>query len=507
MATVNSLICFGGLNGKTVTFTDAGDVVNLTANGVRPGQACFFQNTGGAVPIGLSADTLYYGKPGADANKFLLYPTPADAIAGTNQVTFTGTGSGTTVVKSGTIFGPVDLSRYDNTRVYDGLVSWNTGRSGADKFDVEVAEIDDAFTEAISSQLLITIPSAQNIITSRRNGIRVKGWHNANHPESSLATLTLAAGYVLYASGGVGGAAMIKLARYRDTIDGITIMNTSGGSVGYGVDLDVLCTLRNSFVYCTRSLATGVNLRSAFAKAENNIFNGWNTGAAAGSSQSGLVFQNNFITKCNSGFSAASTVKGFWYNNISVGNTTNWGTQPTSLEGASNNAGLAGEAWMTAGGSRITIGTSNFADWDGNNFYPASSSSPQVKTGVMPYGYVTDDIADRFRPEYMGGAATTIDLGPFEFNQGFGPWPATATINITNVVSGSRILITKASDGSVLYNDTPGTSLSFSTTFIGDFNVVVRKASASPYYREFQASGTTVADQTTSIKCLQQLDE
>lgn len=498
MATVNSLICFGGLNGKTVTFTDAGDVVNLTNHGLRPGSAVFFQNTGGALPTGLTANTFYYAKQGADQNKFLLYPTSSDAIAGTNQITFTGTGSGTTVVKSGTIFGPVDLSRYGSTRVYDGLVSWNTGRSGAGQFDIEVAEIDDAFTETVSAQLQITIPSAQNLIISRRNGVRAKGWHNANHPATSLAALTLSHGYVLYAGGGVGGAAMIKLARYRDTIDGISVMNTSGGSVAYGVDLDVLCTLRNSFVYCTRTLGTGVNLRSAFAKAENNVFNGWLTGSAFGSSQSGIVFQNNLITKCTNGFTAVSTVRGFIYNNISVGNTTNWGTAPTSLEGASNNAGLSGEAWMTSGESRITIATTDFANYANNDFKPANASSPQVEAGVLPYGYPTDDIGDRFRPDYMNGGAAIIDCGPFEFDHGYGPWPSNHTLTLTNVVVGSRVLVRDQS-GTVTHYDqiAASSTIEIIVTVFGDsrdnWRIKVRKASAAPYYQPYETLMTATA--------------
>lgn len=71
MATINSLICFGGLNGKTVTFTDTGDVVNLTNHGLRPGSAIFFQNSGGALPTGLTTNQLYYAKQGAD---FVQYP-------------------------------------------------------------------------------------------------------------------------------------------------------------------------------------------------------------------------------------------------------------------------------------------------------------------------------------------------------------------------------------------------------------------------------------------------
>ena len=166
MATVNSLICFGGLNGKTVTFTDAGDVVNLTNHGERTGAAVFLETTG-TLPIGLSPSTLYYVRQGADDGKLTLHTTAAGAVGGTGQVTFTGTGSGTHKIKSSLIFTGADLSRYDNTRVYDGLASWNTGRAGASAYDVEVAEIAESFADVVSAGIVITIPSAQNIITTK----------------------------------------------------------------------------------------------------------------------------------------------------------------------------------------------------------------------------------------------------------------------------------------------------------------------------------------------------
>ena len=130
-----------------------------------------------------------------------------------------------------------------------------------------------------------------------------------------------------------------------------------------------------------------------------------------------------------------------------------------------------------------------------------------MDAGVEYYGILPYDIAGDEVPNYNNGGSEAVDIGAYEYDHGYGPHPASATIALTNIVSGSRVLITKTSDGSVLYNDTPGGSLSLSTTHIGAFDVLVRKASASPYYREFQASGTTVADRTTSIKCLQQLDE
>jgi hypothetical protein len=235
---------------------------------------------------------------------------------------------------------------------------------------------------------------------------------------------------------------------------------------------------------------------------------GWYRPFDVYSNQAGIRLLNNLATKNNSALPTDNAIKGFYYNNIIIGNTSaDWSSQPTGLEFASHNFGPSGNAWMSSGATRYTIATTDFVDWANNDFRPANASSPQVDSGLYPYDGLTFDMADNVRPSYKNGAATEIDGGPYEFDHGYGPWPASATISLTNIISGSRVLITKASDGAVLYNDAPGASLSFTTSHIGDFNVVVRKATASPFYREFQASGTTVADQTTSIKCLQQLDE
>lgn len=480
MATVNSLICFGGLNGKTVTFTDAGDVVNLTNHGVRPGLACFFENSGGALPTGLTAGTLYYAKQGADQNKFLLYPTQADAIAGTNQVTFSGTGSGTTKVKSSLVFTGTDLSRYDNTRIYDGLVSWNNGRSGASPYDIEVCEIGESFSDILTAAFEVTVPSARNVITTEigadfeagTKGIRSGSFHFGNFPALTLDTLTLDSGYVLYNSAVVSGS-LFKLTRYRDTLDGIIVMNKANASVTV-TDLGVQCRLYNCQVIgAAASVAgTGLNLRSALGEAVNNLFWGFANGAAFGSSQLGLYFVNNTVTKCTNAFIAASTVKGFFYNNISRGNTTDWPTQPTALEGASNNAGASGAAWVTGSGTRVTIETSDFADFTNNDFRAASSTSPQVEGGIAPYGAPLIDIAGHVRPDYMNGGAAAYDIGCFEFDHGYGPWPATYTLELTGIPSGSEVrCYTGLKDGSAVEiggtETTTGSSFSFTHSSAG----------------------------------------
>ena len=505
MATVYSLICFGGKDGKQVTFTDAGDVVNLTNHGIRPGLACFFQNTGGALPTGLSANTLYYTKQGADQNKFLLYPTKADAIAGTNQVTFTGTGSGTTKVKSSLVFTGADLSRYDNTRVYDGMTSWNTGRSGASPYDIEVAEVGEAFTDIVSAGIIISVPSAQNIITTKVNGIWSAGFHRGNYPSTTLANQTLDMGYIFLNTGPVsGGGAMLKLNRYRDTVDGIVIMNTSSSGISYGIDLNVQCRSLHNIIVSSVPQSAGIYMRAALSEASGNLVCGWTAGATFATAQPGLLFTNNILTKNTNGFSAVDATKGFFYNNISIGNTTSqWPTQPSQLEGASNNAGPAGLAWMTSGGSRVTIATSDFADYANNNFKPANASSPQVETGVSFYGYITEDLAGRFMPDYMNGGAAVIDIGCYEFDHGYGPWPSTDErgIAFTGLQSGSKVKVFEAgTDTEKFSTASSGTSETWSESVSGSLTVdyTIQKAG----YLPIRVTGITVTAGPSGVQSI-----
>lgn len=506
MATVYSLVCFGGRTGKTVTFTDAGDVVNLTNHGLRPGAGVVF-STDNALPTGLTAGTTYYAKQGADQNKFLLYPTPADAIAGTSQVTFTGTGTGNHKVKSAWMLGLPDLSRWGasgSELIYDGLASWNSGRSGASPYDIERCEIGEPFSDILTSQFTVTVPSAQNIIETRIDGVRSAAFHAGHYPEATLDAMALDTGYVLY-NGTAWSGQMLKLARYRDTVDGISILNKATASISYGLDLGVQTRAYRCFVIGAGTNATGLILRNAVGEAVGNVINGWATGATLGSSQPGIYFANNLIAGCTNGLSAASSVLGFFYNNISVGNTTtNWPTQPTALEGADGNAGLTGQAWVTGSGSRITIATTDFANYAGKDFYPAALGSPQVETGVSPYGYPTEDITGVFRPAYNNGSATYVDVGPFEYDLGYGPWPVTSTLTLTNVVTGSSYRVEDTADNSLIDSGTAsGSSVSITVPWLGSprtLRIKVRKASAAPKYQPFETSAVVgLTDTSTYI--------
>lgn len=505
MATVYSLICFGGRLGKTVTFTDAGDVVNLTLHGLRTATRVVFSTTG-TLPTGLAVGTVYYAKRGADDNKFLLFPTSADAVAGTNQVAFSGTGSGTHTVKSQRMIEllAAHTGRWGSVgseRCYDGLISAIAARAGADALDEEVWELGEAFNEIYSGPRTITVYCAALSITSTIAGARTEAYHGG----------VVGNGYIL--EYGSTSQTALNLGWYGRVLDGFTVhasqaTGTASG-VAYSKSGNVLTRM---IIRSSSGNGNGVGLTN-LSVLECSLVTGFNAGTIISQYTYGHKFLGNTIT-ANTGYGVYSTngtisqIYGFYYNNISIGNGLNWGPQSPQVEGASGNAGLSTDSpWVNSGGSTVVMTTTDFVDWSNNDFRPASVTSPQVDSGVSYYSYLPFDIADGERPNYNNGGSEGIDAGCYEFDHGFGPHPASATISLTSIVSGSRVLITKANDGTVLYNDVPGTSLSFNTTHIGDFNVVVRKATASPFYREFNASGTTVADQTTSIKCLQQLDE
>ena len=83
----------------------------------------------------------------------------------------------------------------------------------------------------------------------------------------------------------------------------------------------------------------------------------------------------------------------------------------------------------------------------------------------------------------------------------------TATVSVSNLVSGSRLVAKKVSDGTVLANlaESSG-SASFVTDFIGAISVEARKASGVPYYKPWNTQVTSIAGATVAATALQELD-
>lgn len=497
MAIIYSLICFGGRTGKTVTFTVSGSVVSLTNHGLRDGKGVAFTSTG-TLPAGLTAGTIYYIRS-TGANTFTLHATKADALANTGQVTFTTTGTGTHNVKGQYFLSLTSgqLARYGaagSERIYDSLYAWNVARAAAcTEYDEEWAEIGEAFTERSASTLQISMQSAKNVITPTVNGALTEAFHGGGYLD----------GYIKEHTNSAGGN--LSMSTYGGEVFGITLLNSNAANAVAAVQVPNVYS-------CVLGGAGGINsvgalISGAAARFVGNIVVGFGEGARLQQYAYGATVANNLFTKCNRGVYTISgttaQIFGYYYNNISVGNTTaNWHTQSSSVERASKNAGAAGDTpWVKGSGTSLTCSTADFVDWDNNDFRLAPGSA-LIDAGASFFGFPTRDVAGNERPAYAGGGAEQIDVGPFEADLGFGPRPAAHTLTLTNVVVGSRVLIESQDGATVHYSGVASTTtVTAAVTVYGDardqWRIKVRKASESPFYIPWTTLTTVTAGESS----------
>lgn len=501
MATVYSLVCWGGRTGKVVSISASTDVVTLTNHGLRNGTKLW---PSGTLPSELNTSTPVYARS-TGANTFTLHTSAAGAIANTGQITFSGSSTYAAVtLKSDLVADPAnslaayglsDLSRWGSSgseRIYDGIYSWYATRTSlATQFDSEVCEIGEAFTEDRTGGYFYSSCGAalDVVIESRINGIRSAAFHGGVYGNGYQAAC-----YFFYTGVGI-------------TIDGITIK--AGNPLQSNGLLSLISATRvkvkNNIIYGgNTAYCFGITMQSDNSCfVENNVIIAVKEGIVNyGAAHS--VIANNLCVKCGTGFvnygnSAGSPRYGYWYNNISIGNTTNWGVEPTSLQGATNNYGLATDTpWAVGAGTVGVIATTDFVDYANNDFRPASVTSPQVDTGTNYFGMASYDIAENERPNYNNGGAEYIDVGPYEFDHGYGPHPATHTLTLTNVVVDSRVLIESQDGATQHYNAVAAAStVVIPITVYGDsrdqWRIKIRKASSSPFYQPWSTLMTATA--------------
>ena len=516
MAIVYSLICWGGRTGKVVTMTIASPcVVSSTAHGLRDGTGLVL-STSGVLPTGITAGTTYYAKSTA-ANTFNLYDTAAHAIAGgaTGRVNTSGTQSGTHTAQSKVMLdylaSPPTTERWGSAgseRCYDGLASFNSAHSGALPTDEEYCELGEAFYDIDAyagnygaGYTDIKVPSAKLTISSRINGVRTAAYHNGVFNTGFIFT---------------PGYYGCRIYSYDTACDGFSFANDSG-RIGGMASMSPGSSAVNMLMYSSSKGDNGIVVRS-----NNTVFNcvvnGYNFGINIVNNSSHFSVCNNTVVKCNRGFYAESgyenTVLGYFYNNIALGNSTaNWGTSPT-LDGASTNAGLSGEAWGT---NKITIATTDFSSYGAatpaysDNFRALNSTSPQVDSGVVYYGAKGYDVIDAERPNYNNGGAEAYDIGAYEFDHGYGPHPASHVLTLTNVVTGSRVHVSDQAGTVTHYDDIAAASTVVITQAIyGDsrdnWRIRVRNASSSPSYQPYETLMTASAG-SSSLYIAQITDE
>ncbi len=424
MATVISLICWGGKTGKSVTASSVTDLVTLTNHGLR--DATGLQFVSGTLPsvagTALALNTTYYAKYIA-SNTFELYYDQAL----TTKIDLTSNGAAL-VLRSAYYQGLADKSRwtYGGTEyIYDSLTAWKTARAAASAFDQEVCEIGMVWTDIMAGSLILTAPAATGLVTpingAGHNGVVGAGYSlemaNANTSVAMLRVQNCTIEGVTIYCNGVGSGVAIESP--GAVVDRCIIGSTGAGTANFGVKLQGhVSTLSNCLVY---GFKYGYRILHQYL-------------------QKSLVVNNTF-TKNDIGVSSAYTVNVWeiFYNNISVGNTTtDWLTQPSGIV-AGGNAGVS--PWVTGAYSAITMETTDFVDYANNDYRPALSTSPHVDTAIAFYGIYPHDIADDERPNYNNGGAEAYDIGAYEYDHGYGPHPASTTVTFSGVNASSEIRV------------------------------------------------------------------
>lgn len=502
MATNYSLLVWGGKNGygpsTSPACTCSGATFTLTAHGMssydagRP-DSSKVQFVGGTLPGNAALATDYYVKKLTD-NTFELY-TNADLTTG--KLTTSSAGSGW-VLKSSYYVGLSSVTRWTNggtEDVYGSLPALNTARAAATgAYDIEEVEVANAFVDKISAALTINMTNLAVAIRPKVNGV----YSDAYHAGTRLA------GYVLNSA--LTFASTLTLSGQFTTFEDMNVQ-TTGGSSSSGVSVGGnICTFQRNFVAgASTSSGVGINVGGKGCYVFNNVVSGYGNGIAGVAYATDVsTIANNTVAKCGTGFPGGSNVRGWWYNNISVGCTTaNWGaTAPSQAHGFGFNAGVSGDSpWGANSISTLTTDSSTFVDYTNNDFRLTATATAIDAGTVVATMPSPVDIAGLTRPNYNNGGAEGIDIGAREYDHGYGEAPTTVPISLTSLAADTRIKIAKQSDGTELYNDVPGTSYSDDWIVNGDIPVYVyaRKSSATPYYHPLKIAATVDADSGLSI--------
>jgi hypothetical protein len=155
-------------------------------------------------------------------------------------------------------------------------------------------------------------------------------------------------------------------------------------------------------------------LRSTVGQCYNNIVHGFTGSSGIGIECNNYynllsTIYNNTVTNClTCWWGGTSENQGYEFNNIGVGGTTNWGTRPDDVQGQGYNAGAAGDSpWEVApyASTAITMATTDFNNYAGDDFTPAAENSPQVCSALdlnseQLFDVDPVDILGKIRPAY-----------------------------------------------------------------------------------------------------------
>lgn len=448
MATVYSLICWGGRTGKSVTASNSSGLIFTTsaAHGLRDATALQFTAT--TLPGNVAANTTYYAKV-LSSTTFSIY---TESVL-TNRVAWSSAGTGVYAKSKKMLdYFASNSGRWGasgSERCYDGIESFESVRSAvASSLDEEVCELGEAFTETANYDgnhggfvTTINVPSAKLLITSTVNGNRSSAFHFG----------IVGNGYSILL-----GYKGFSLKNNGTVLDGFSITTAYINGID---ELQPRTVISNMIIVGKNTSAHGVYVGLSSITVVNNLIYGCNEGISIYAFCKDLNISGNTSVKNVYGIKVTSgyeySASGYFYNNVMLGNTTqNWGTAP-SLLGATGNAGGSGEAWKDTSGTRIEITeaspfSATFVDFTNNNFKPKNISSPLVDSGVEYYGIPSTDIAGAEHPNYNNGGSEAFDVGCYEYDHGYGNHPASTTVMFLGVVAGSEIHVYDSEDNELV---------------------------------------------------------
>ena len=202
-----------------------------------------------------------------------------------------------------------------------------------------------------------------------------------------------------------------------------------------------------------------------------------------------------------------------------VGGVANFGSDNLSLGNAfASTPSYSGGTWSVKCGTdlsgRITStgvitlnGEITLTDMviNGDLHINTGANSTLTFEGVVVTGVVFNDSAHTLTINAGVGTSIVADdagtgNGQIEVLQ------APITLEVTSLVSGSFVKVTKASNGDLLFKgaETSG-AIIFDVTYIGEVEIEARKSSTAPYYKPY-VTRATLTGTSVSIPALQQLD-
>jgi len=184
-------------------------------------------------------------------------------------------------------------------------------------------------------------------------------------------------------------------------------------------------------------------------------------------------------------------------------------TGTASLASGSNVVLNGGEFHGTINGNvELTAATDlNDLTINGNLLVNINANTTLNFSNVVVTGTVQNDAGSRTLVIIPTGTSSLTASDPGTGN-GQTDVQALGTIEVTNLVTGSRVRVTRDDTSAELFNGSESSgTISFTTDYAGAFTVTVRKASSAPYYIPYVSGGTSVIGLTVSVKALQQSDE